>query len=1014
VDENGSVRPRGTSPRFVGRVVELGLLDQLLGETQAGAPVAVLICGEAGAGKTRLVAEVTAQAQDRGTRTLVGNCTAVGRTSFAFAPFVEALRVVVQEFASGGGDREQLVGPGLARLVAGRADEVATPDPPDPDVGGASLQLRLFQEVLDTVESAAVPSGMPLVIEDLHWADPSSRGLFEFLSRNLRGVGVALVGTIRTDEPDDAGLLAWLGEVQRGPRAVRIDVAPFGRDELAELVAGVLGRPPSLELVSEVFERSGGNAFLAEELLAAREQGVAVPSTVRSLVVARVAGLSGPARDLVRLAAVAGVRMSHGLLAAAGGLDEDVLLAAARELVETHLLVADRSGQGYAFRHALTREAVYDDLLPGERRRLHRALARALSDEPKLGPAAGWAVAQAIAEHWLAAGALDDALAASVAAGDAAREVLAAGGALAHYERALDLWHGVADPETLAGVERPVLLERAAEAASGSGEHARAIGYVDAAISELEDAAAAPAQIGLLCERKAWYLGWSGRMDEWAEWAGRAAALVPSEPSSPERARVLVTHANALTGVERYGEASLVATAGLEAARRAGARRDEARAHFVLGCCLVLTSTDPGAGIDEYEQALLVSREIGDTWAVVLTSANLAETLVMLGRLDEAAATALQAADIGVQSPGLRREVGLNLSNAANALFLGGRWDECQHALERLGDQRAGGWMEPWGLALAALLDASRGRDDDASAAIAAAGNLGVVDAEAECALSAAHAQIALNHHDLDAARHAVLDGLNMLTGSASGEAIACIVTLAGLGLQIEADLAHLGRARRDPMLEQRAVEAARTVAAQTLALRADACAPAHRPEVLRAHRALCEAELGRAEGRSDPDLWSKAADAGAVDGLLYRTAYARFREAEAVLACRGHRARAVDALTAAHAAARQLGVEPLRHEIEALARRARIELTAVPAAPPGPAEQAPTALALTSRELEVLRLLAAGYTNPQIGEALYISRKTASHHVSSVLTKLGVSTRVEAAGVAHRLGLTPDTAAPK
>jgi DNA-binding NarL/FixJ family response regulator len=118
--------------------------------------------------------------------------------------------------------------------------------------------------------------------------------------------------------------------------------------------------------------------------------------------------------------------------------------------------------------------------------------------------------------------------------------------------------------------------------------------------------------------------------------------------------------------------------------------------------------------------------------------------------------------------------------------------------------------------------------------------------------------------------------------------------------------------------------------------------------------------------------------------------------------------------LTAAHAATRQLGAEPLRHEIEALARRARIELTAVPAAPPGPAEQAPTAFGLTSRELEVLRLLAAGYTNPQIGEALYVSRKTASHHVSSVLTKLGVSTRVEAAGVAHRLGLTPDTAAPK
>ena len=181
-----------------------------------------------------------------------------------------------------------------------------------------------------------------------------------------------------------------------------------------------------------------------------------------------------------------------------------------------------------------------------------------------------------------------------------------------------------------------------------------------------------------------------------------------------------------------------------------------------------------------------------------------------------------------------------------------------------------------------------------------------------------------------------------------------------------------------------------------------------------RAHQALAEAELGRAEGRSEPDAWHRAADAGA-EGGPQRTAYARFREAEAVLASRGDRARAIDALLTAHATAQRLGAEPLRREIEGLARRARIELTDEPSpATPAPAESGFASLGLTPRELEVLRLLAAGYTNPQIGEALYISRKTASHHVSSVLTKLGVTTRVEAAGVAHRLGLTPDTFAPK
>ena len=241
-------------------------------------------------------------------------------------------------------------------------------------------------------------------------------------------------------------------------------------------------------------------------------------------------------------------------------------------------------------------------------------------------------------------------------------------------------------------------------------------------------------------------------------------------------------------------------------------------------------------------------------------------------------------------------------------------------------------------------------------------------------------------------------------------------VPLAGLGLRIEADRAQVARARHDPTAEQAGIESARSVAARTLALRARACAAAYQPETTRAHQALCEAEVGRAEGRSEPDVWHRAADAGAAEGDPYRTAYARFREAEAVLTSRGDRARAVDALTAAQATAQRLGAQPLRREIEALARRARIELTVPPspATPSAPAEPGLATPTLTARELEVLRLVAVGYTNPQIGEALYISPKTASHHVSSVLTKLGVRTRFEAAGVAHRLGLTPDTPAPK
>ena len=421
--ENEFMRPRGTSPRFVGRVVELSLLGELVDEARAGSPVTVIICGEAGVGKSRLVAEVTAAARDQGTLTLAGSCSAVGRTSFAFAPFAEALRPLARELTPAGGDSSGgRVAPRLFRLVSGSAEAEQTRKPPGPDPLGASAQLGLFEEVLDTLEDAAVPSGVLVVIEDLHWADQSSRGMFDFLSRNLRGTAVALVGTVRVDEPDEAGLLAWLAEVQRGPRAIRIDLEPFSREELTDLVAGVLGEPAPVELATRVYERSGGNAFLAEELLAAAERGALVPAGVRSLVLARMAVLSGPARGLLRLAAVVGASARHGLLAAAGDLGAEDLLGAARELVENHLLVADPSGDGYAFRHALTREAVYAELLPGERQQLHRAVARALTDEPTLGPPAQWAATEAVAEHWYAAGELEHALAASVLAGSAARK----------------------------------------------------------------------------------------------------------------------------------------------------------------------------------------------------------------------------------------------------------------------------------------------------------------------------------------------------------------------------------------------------------------------------------------------------------------------------------------------------------------------------------------------------------------------------------------------------------------
>jgi DNA-binding NarL/FixJ family response regulator len=1016
LQENAAMATRLTSRQLVGRGSELALLDDLLVDVQAGNPVIVLVCGEAGTGKTRLVTEVTAKVRQRGMRTLVGNSVVVGRTSLAFAPFAEALRPLASELGQGDEGRLRPVGLRLAHLLATPGSDSQPTDLSDSSVTGYA-QLALFEEVLDALERVAQPTGLVVVIEDIHWADLSSRALFDFLSRNLRDSSIALIATVRTDEPDDAAFLAWLAELQRLRSVVRIDLGPLSREDLDALLTAVLGRTPTADFARQVYERSGGNAFLAEELAAAGERDTVVPGTVRDVVLARMSGLSSPARDLLRLSAVAGNVTGHRLLAAASGLGDDGMSAAARELVENHLLVADRSIDGYTFRHALTREAVNADLLPGERQQLHRRLARMLSANPALGPPTEWARTEAVAEHWFAAGELERALTSAVAAGKAARDILAVADALDHYQRALQLWDQVSDPARSAGIERSALLERLAEVASGDGDHDLAIRYLDEAIEESSTAGAAPAQLGALYSQRTRFLWRAGRERELTEWTGRAVVLLPPDPPTPESALLLAEHAFCLAYEERHDEALRVATAALEAAAAADAPQAEARARNALGVCLLMTKTDEADGRSQLEQALVIARHIGEPDEVMSTYSNLVDGLTRLGRYDEAAELAREAAGAEADVGTLRSGLGLLMLNGAEALLLAGRWKECDQALQRLRDRRVGGLVNYWQLAFTAILEALRGNDDIAEAAVAEADRSGVLHFEANGVLCAARAQVAVNRGDTDGAHRNIVDGLDAVDDAAVELDVASAVLLAHLGLRIEADRALLARIRRNTVEERNAIDSVRLFAERTLEFRSRASVAAHRPAVTRFHQALCDAELRRAEGRSDSDSWQAAAVASVAEHDSYRAAYARYREAESVLALRGDRARAVAALEAANATATALDAAPLRREIEALARRARIELAGEPP-PSEPQPEQPLSelepLGLTPREVEVLRLIAAGQSNPEIGRSLYISTKTASHHVSRILSKLSVTSRVEAAGIAHRLGLTSDGTSPK
>ncbi|HSK35478.1 MAG TPA: AAA family ATPase, partial [Actinomycetota bacterium] len=399
------------SPTFVGRTQELARLAAAGDRAAGGTPTAVLIGGEAGVGKTRLVGEVVAGARAAGATVLAGGCVELGGEGVPFAPLIEALRGFVRDLDE----------PGLARLAPGQAraelarllPELGPPGGPGAgerpafggDPGPWSEQGRLFELLLGLLERLGAERPAVLVVEDLHWADRSTRDLLAFLVRNLRHGRLLLVLTYRSDELHRRHpLRPFLAELDRGRRVERLELARFGPAEVAAQLAGIQGAPVPAELAERIHARSGGNAFFVEELAAVAGTGGhadgELPPSLRDTLLARVELLAEPAQQVLRVAAAAGARVEHELLAEVAGLPEAELLAALREAVSAQVLLADAADGTYGFRHALVKEAVYTELLPGERTRLHARFAAALAARDTAGdpgPAAE------LAWHWYAA-----------------------------------------------------------------------------------------------------------------------------------------------------------------------------------------------------------------------------------------------------------------------------------------------------------------------------------------------------------------------------------------------------------------------------------------------------------------------------------------------------------------------------------------------------------------------------------------------------------------------------------
>jgi len=980
---------RVSSSRFVGRAEQLAELSSAMADAAASQPSLAFVAGESGAGKTRLIGELTSRAREGGSLVLSGDCVELGEGELPYAPLVSALRPLVR---SGH--------PALATLEGSHRADLATviPGAGEPAADAPVAQVRVFEALLALLDVLGEESPVLLVVEDVHWADSSTRGFLSFLSRTLCRERVLVVASYRSDELHRRHpLRPLLAEIGRD-RYTRIVELPLLRpDELAEQLEDILGEPADPALTERLHARSGGNPLFAEELLAAGRDGRGpLPPTLRDALMLRVESLSAPARTVLRWMSVQ--PLDDALLLELGEMDAEELRAALREAVSSHIAVAT-ANDTFGFRHALLREVVYDDLLPGERVELHAAVARGLAQRVE-GEGERVHLTAQIAHHWLASGDQPAALAAAVRAAVEAESVNAYGEALGLLERALALWDRVGDAELMANEDQLSLLVRAANVADKAGESERQEALLRQAL-ELTDQEGDPRRAAQVMERLARAQGLLNRQDEALVTIERALALLPAGDSSPEGAALLAAGARARMLQSRFADAAERARAALDAARRLeDGRAIEVRALNSLGVALVGMG-DFDAGSAALREALSRSDVPGLIDERNVSYVNLADSLDLSGQAEEGLAVAREG--LAQTPPGTRDADWIALSVSQMA-YNCGRWEEAAAAIPPSARRGSGTLLTLWRLTRSLL---ALGR-----------GDLHTADAELEVVARALResteiqfvgsygwmkAELERRKGALDVARAVVDDTLDRI--EFCSEDMPRIAAVAAVGVRLEADAAERARDLRDGEGERRAL-ARGTAMLERVDLAARSWGPVERAELVSA-----QAENARAGGNADPGAWDGAAQAWLELGRPYPSLYARLRQAEALVA-EGDRHAAAVVVADALRRTQSLGSEWLEEAFESLAARARLRLGEEAAAGRTDREEPEERpFDLTAREQQVLALVARGATNREIGAELHMAEKTASVHVSRILAKLDVRSRTEAAALAHRHGLVGEAA---
>ncbi|MEU8269425.1 AAA family ATPase [Sphaerisporangium sp. NPDC049002] len=954
------------SPLFVGRADELGLLGESLARVRGGAATTVFVGGEAGVGKTRLIHEFFQRAGTA--RVLVGGCLELGTDGLPFAPFTAVLRTLARDLGREGiaalvpGGRTR----GLARLL---------PEFGEPDDDGAEARARLFEQVLGLMERLAELEPTILVIEDAHWADRSTRDLLSFLTRYQQpDTRLLTLVTYRSDELHRSHpLRPLLTELSRIDWVARLELGRLSRREVVEQAAGILDREPLALDVDVIYTRSEGNPLFVEALLSGGERE-SLPESLRDLLLAGVERLPDDTQELLRVASAGGDRIEHALLAAVAGLDDGALSRALRPAVAGNVLIVD--GEGYAFRHALIREAVHDDLLPGERTRLHTRFAQTLERDPGILPALRGAIE--LAYHWFAAHDAPSALISAWRAATAARRSAAYDEQLRMLTRVLELWDTVPDAAGKTGHDYVDVLRQTITVAHLAGEFERGISLAKAALREI-DSDADPIRAARVLRQRGlarYDLGRAGFVDD----LRTAARLVPADPPTELRGKVLENLARTLHGPDTRAEKVALAEEAMRIARHVGDADTEAHALITLTwaqCRYSEFETQSAA----YTRAREIASRAPTYHGLMRAAISESDALEGAGWHEEAAKVARRGiAD--AEAYGMARTSGAFLAiNLAEPLLSLGRWEEALRVIQRALDV-----MPP---------------------------------APYRASLQGFATDIALARGELDRAGALFQSSRSIIgAGTYRDQTI-----LPQLRREIELLIAHdrgdeaftlveKTLSDHDPNAAPRYVWPVLVTSVQVAGpllgdLRALAAEQEVEADLQEAHRLTFAAEVARVSGSADLATCDRAVAAWAALRQPYAEARALLTAAHAAVA-EGERDEAAGRLSRAALLAGQVGAVPLVTEIGSLARRARLPLAEASGAsgPPDASASEEARLGLTAREHEVFRLVTTGRSNREIATELFISAKTVSVHVSKILAKLGVASRGEAAATAHRLHL--------